>query len=90
MAAVAEDWARGRLVGPPTDEESAAQIARFGGYARPMSTPSSSAASYDEGWKTNSPNEFWAAKERDMVLRWMKSCLSSSLPPVALSPTAGA
>jgi uncharacterized protein (TIGR03083 family) len=32
LAAVAEDWARGRLTGPPTDEETAAQIARFGGY----------------------------------------------------------
>ena len=32
MAAVAEDWAGGRLAGPPTDEETAAQIARFGGH----------------------------------------------------------
>jgi hypothetical protein len=32
LAAVAEDWAQGRLAGPPTDEETAAQIARFGGY----------------------------------------------------------
>jgi uncharacterized protein (TIGR03083 family) len=32
MAAVAEDWAGGRLAGPPTDEESAAQITRFGGF----------------------------------------------------------
>lgn len=32
LAAVAEDWGRGRLAGPPTDEETAAQIARFGGY----------------------------------------------------------
>ena len=32
LVAVAEDWARGRLAGPPTDEETAAQIARFGGY----------------------------------------------------------
>jgi uncharacterized protein (TIGR03083 family) len=31
LGAVAEDWAGGRLTGPPTDEESAAQIARFGG-----------------------------------------------------------
>jgi uncharacterized protein (TIGR03083 family) len=32
LAAVAEDWASGRLAGPPTDDETAAQIARFGGY----------------------------------------------------------
>ena len=32
MVAVAEDWARGRWAGPPTDEETAAQIARFGDY----------------------------------------------------------
>jgi uncharacterized protein (TIGR03083 family) len=33
LAAVAEDWASGRLAGaPPSDEETAAQIARFGGY----------------------------------------------------------
>ena len=32
VAAVAEDWVSGRLAGPPTDEETAAQIARFGGY----------------------------------------------------------
>ena len=32
LAAVAEDWASGRLAGPPTDEETAAQIARFGGH----------------------------------------------------------
>jgi uncharacterized protein (TIGR03083 family) len=31
LAAVAEDWVRGRLAGPPTDEETAAQIARFAG-----------------------------------------------------------
>jgi len=31
LAAVAEDWAHGRLAKPPTDEETAAQIARFGG-----------------------------------------------------------
>jgi uncharacterized protein (TIGR03083 family) len=31
LAAVAEDWGRGLLAGPPTDEETAAQIARFGG-----------------------------------------------------------
>jgi uncharacterized protein (TIGR03083 family) len=30
MTAVAEDWASGRLTGPPTDEQTAAQIARFG------------------------------------------------------------
>jgi len=30
MVAVAEDWVGGRLTGPPTDEETAAQIARFG------------------------------------------------------------
>ena len=29
VAAVADDWADGRLSGPPTDEETAAQIARF-------------------------------------------------------------
>ena len=32
MVAVAEDWARGRWAGPPTDEEAAAQIALFGDY----------------------------------------------------------
>jgi uncharacterized protein (TIGR03083 family) len=32
VVAVAEDWVGGRLAGPPTDEETAAQIARFGGY----------------------------------------------------------
>jgi uncharacterized protein (TIGR03083 family) len=31
LAAVADDWGQGRLTGPPTDEETAAQIARFGG-----------------------------------------------------------
>jgi uncharacterized protein (TIGR03083 family) len=31
LTAVAEDWASGRLAGPPTDEQTAAQIARFGG-----------------------------------------------------------
>jgi uncharacterized protein (TIGR03083 family) len=31
LAAVAEDWGQGRLAGPPTDEQTAAQIARFGG-----------------------------------------------------------
>ena len=30
VAAVADEWADGRLSGPPTDEETAAQIARFG------------------------------------------------------------
>ncbi len=29
MAAVAEDWETGRLTGAPTDEQTAAQIARF-------------------------------------------------------------
>ena len=29
MTAVAEDWASGRLAGPPTDEETAAHVARF-------------------------------------------------------------
>jgi uncharacterized protein (TIGR03083 family) len=32
LAAVAEDWASGRLSEPATDEETAAQVARFGGY----------------------------------------------------------
>jgi uncharacterized protein (TIGR03083 family) len=32
LVAVADDWADGRLAGPPIDEESAAQIARFGGF----------------------------------------------------------
>lgn len=32
LAAVAEDWVSGRLAGPPTDDETAAQIARFGGH----------------------------------------------------------
>jgi uncharacterized protein (TIGR03083 family) len=31
LAAVADDWAGGRLAGAPTDEGTAAQIARFGG-----------------------------------------------------------
>lgn len=31
VAAVADDWADGRLAGPPTDEETAAQITRFDG-----------------------------------------------------------
>jgi uncharacterized protein (TIGR03083 family) len=31
LGAVAEDWVGGRLAGPPTGEETAAQIARFGG-----------------------------------------------------------
>ena len=31
MAGVAEDWVSGRLAGAPTDEETAAQIARFDG-----------------------------------------------------------
>ncbi len=31
MAAVADDWVSGRLTGPPTDEQTAAQIARFDG-----------------------------------------------------------
>jgi uncharacterized protein (TIGR03083 family) len=30
VVGVAEDWLSGRLTGPPTDEETAAQIARFG------------------------------------------------------------
>ena len=32
VAAVADDWADRRLSGPPTDEETAAQIARFDGH----------------------------------------------------------
>jgi uncharacterized protein (TIGR03083 family) len=32
LAAVAEDWSSGRLTGPPTDELTAAQVARFGGH----------------------------------------------------------
>ena len=39
LAAVAEDWVSGRLAGPPTDEETAAQIARFGGLTWPRSWP---------------------------------------------------
>jgi uncharacterized protein (TIGR03083 family) len=31
LAATADDWARGRLTGPPTDEATAAQIVRFDG-----------------------------------------------------------
>jgi uncharacterized protein (TIGR03083 family) len=31
LVAVAQDWASGRLAGPPTDAETAAQIARFDG-----------------------------------------------------------
>ena len=31
MTGVAEDWASGRLTGLPTDEQTAAQVARFGG-----------------------------------------------------------
>jgi uncharacterized protein (TIGR03083 family) len=30
LAAIAEDWVGGRLTGPPTDDETAAQIARYG------------------------------------------------------------
>ena len=29
LAAVAEDWVRGSLAGPPTDEQTAAQVARY-------------------------------------------------------------
>ncbi len=32
LTAVAEEWADGTLAGPPTDAETAAQIARFGGH----------------------------------------------------------
>ena len=32
MTAVAEDWASGRLTGPPTDEETAEHVRRFGGH----------------------------------------------------------
>jgi hypothetical protein len=32
VTAVADDWGRGRLTGPPTDEQTAAQVARFAGY----------------------------------------------------------
>jgi uncharacterized protein (TIGR03083 family) len=32
VTAVAEDWGRGSLTGPPTDEQTAAQVARFDGY----------------------------------------------------------
>jgi uncharacterized protein (TIGR03083 family) len=31
LAAVADDWGRGSLTGPPTDEQTAAQIARYDG-----------------------------------------------------------
>jgi hypothetical protein len=31
MVAVAQDWASGRLAGPPTDAQTAAQVARFSG-----------------------------------------------------------
>ncbi|WP_051342203.1 maleylpyruvate isomerase N-terminal domain-containing protein [Pseudonocardia spinosispora] len=31
LAAVAEDWTAGRLTGPPDDDETAAQVARFAG-----------------------------------------------------------
>ncbi|WP_233213514.1 maleylpyruvate isomerase family mycothiol-dependent enzyme [Mycobacterium hubeiense] len=31
LAAVADDWASGRLAGPATDEQTAAQVARFSG-----------------------------------------------------------
>lgn len=31
LAAVAEDWGAGRLTGPPTDDQTATQVARFGG-----------------------------------------------------------
>jgi uncharacterized protein (TIGR03083 family) len=34
MVAVAQDWASGRLAGPPTDAETAAQVARFSGCDR--------------------------------------------------------
>ncbi|WP_234790976.1 maleylpyruvate isomerase family mycothiol-dependent enzyme [Mycolicibacterium wolinskyi] len=32
MTAVAEDWVSGRLAGAPTDEQTAAQVARFGAF----------------------------------------------------------
>jgi uncharacterized protein (TIGR03083 family) len=32
VVGVAEDWVSGRLTGPPTDEQTAAQVARFGGH----------------------------------------------------------
>lgn len=35
LVAVAQDWASGGLTGPPTDAETAAQIARFGGHDGP-------------------------------------------------------
>ncbi len=35
LAAVADDFGQGRLTGPPTDEETAAQIARFDGQGMP-------------------------------------------------------
>jgi hypothetical protein len=49
VAAVAEDWVSARLAGPATDEETAAQIARFGGYhlAEILATWSDAAAALD-------------------------------------------
>src|SRR4051812_12165397 len=32
LTAVAEDWVDGTLTGPPTDDQTAAQVARFDGY----------------------------------------------------------
>ena len=55
-------------------------------YKYPDSTPSSSAASGDEGWKINSPTCFSVPKQPDCVLLRKKSCLSRVLPK-ATSPT---
>jgi Mycothiol maleylpyruvate isomerase N-terminal domain len=54
LAAVAEDWARGRLTGPPTDEETAAQIARFAScdVAEILATWSAAAAQLDHTGET--------------------------------------
>ena len=35
MTAVAEDWAAGSLAGPPTDEQTAAHVARFAAMSAP-------------------------------------------------------
>jgi uncharacterized protein (TIGR03083 family) len=50
LAATAEDAAAGRLTGPPTDEETAAQVARFAGTGLPgiMAAWESAAPKFEE------------------------------------------
>lgn len=55
VTAVAEDWVSGRLAGPPTDAQTAAQIARFGGYdvAGLVAAWTDAAARLDDAAATN-------------------------------------